>query len=426
MEYINRLIEKQLERKLMTSGCVMVIGPKFCGKSTMCKKFSKSQYLLNTTNAINLIKADPKLALTGEMPHLIDEWQKVPELWNLIKADLDEDYVFGKFIITGSTTPVNPEKIQHSGAGRITRILLKPFTLYESKESSGIVSVNELFTYDSSTFPRKHNNDISLLDIAYILCRGGWPTSIKQKNEYALEVTKNYYEGLFNIENESDEFSEFLKNKDISLLHLILKSYARNVSTQCKKSKIIKDIIESGERNKLDEDTFNKYYEILKNLFIIFELPAANRNLRSSVAVRTSPTIHFVDTSIATAALNIHPNDLINDLKSFGYFFEDLAIRDLSVYAQTNNMKLSHYRDSSGLEVDALIENEKGEYGAVEIKIYSENNIKEGIKSLMRFEEKFERSELSKPTFKMILTSHGPCYISKEGIYVVPINMLKN
>ncbi len=394
----------------------------------MCERFAKSVTPLKTTNSIAVALADPQSALSGKKPHLIDEWQKAPEIWNEIKNDLDEEYVFGKYILTGSTTPANPERIQHSGAGRITRMTLNPFTLYESGESTGIVSLSNLFEDNYDPFPTIYANEnkIGLSDIAFLICRGGWPISVMAKKEYAINVTKNYYDGLFVIENESDEFATFLKNKNIELLQIILRSFARNISTQAKRTGMIKDILESGARESLDDDTFLSYEKILKDLYIIYDLPAWNLNLRTNVAVRTSPTHHFIDTSVAAAALRINPADLLNDLKSFGYFFEDFAVRDLSVYAESIGGELKHYRDSSGQEFDAIVELENGDYCAVEIKIASEQNIADGVSSLKSFEKKLYESGLKTPKFKMILTSHGACYKSTDGIFVVPISCLKN
>ena len=427
-QYTNRLAEKTLEAKLNSSGCVLVSGPKFCGKSTMCERFAKSVTPLKTSNSIEVARSDPRSALSGETPHLIDEWQKAPDIWNEIKNDLDEEYEFGKYILTGSTTPANPEKIQHSGAGRITRMTLKPFTLYESGDSSGIVSLSGLFENPSEAFPTRYANDnkTGLADIAFLICRGGWPISVLAKKEYAISVTRNYFDGLFVVENESDEFAAFLKNKNLDLLQTVLKTFARNVSTQAKRTGMIKDILESGARGSLDDDTFSSYEKILKDLFIIFDLPAWNLNLRTSVSVRTAPTHHFIDTSIAAAALGINPADLMNDMKSFGYFFEDFAVRDLSVYAESIGGELKHYRDSSGQEVDAIVELENGEYCAVEIKIASDKNIKEGIASLNRFENKMSENGMRTPKFKMILTSHGACYKTPGGAFIVPISCLKN
>ena len=425
-KYIKRLVEEELYRKLNSSGCVLVSGPKFCGKSTMCEQYAKSKIELKTTNEIELALSDPIYTLKGDTPHLIDEWQKVPEIWNLIKDELDKDYQFGRFILTGSTTPVNESHIQHSGAGRISTLVLKPFTLFESGESNGLVSIKDVFENKSLNTHFYNENNTHLSDIAFYICRGGWPISLKASKEFALDVTENYYNGLFKIENENDDFALFLKNKNIDLLKLILKSYARNISTQAKKTKMIADILESGQRLTLNEDTFDGYTKILKDLFIIYDLPAWNLNLRSSVSVRTAPTHHFIDTSIATSSLGLTPDDLLNDMKSFGYFFEDFAIRDLSVYAQSNKASLKHYRDSSGQKVDAIFELANGNYGVIEIKIASEKNIELGIKSLNSFEEKMIKNNLKKPSFKMILTSHGGCYKTKDDIYVVPINYLKD
>ena len=423
-DYIPRLAESSLKRKLKSSGCVVVSGPKFCGKSTLCEQFAKSVTTLKTTSDIELANAEPAAALRGENPHLVDEWQKAPEIWNLIKDDLDTNYQFGKYILTGSTTPVDPKMIQNSAAGRITPLLLRPFSLFESKESSGVISLLGLFDKNYKfTITLGQHNPISLTDIAHIVCRGGWPIAVKADKDAALDVTENYYKGLFTIEDESDEFAEFLKNKNIELLKMILKSFARNISTEAKNTSMIKDILASGERSTLDDETFLSYKKTLEDLFIIYDMPAWNLNLRTSVAVRSAPTHHFVDTSIATAALGIKPADLLNDLNSFGFFFEDMAVRDLSIYAESFNGELKHYRDSKGLEVDAILKLTNGEYGAIEIKIASDKNIEEGINSLTKFENKMKENGLKTPTFKMILTSHGSS--KKVGdIYIVPISML--
>ncbi len=425
-EYRSRLAESVLTEKLNSSGCVLVTGPKFCGKTTLCKRFAKSSLSLKNGNSIALANSDPRGALKGEYPRLIDEWQKAPELWNEIKNDLDEDYQFGKYIITGSTTPIDPSKIQHSGAGRIATMNLKPFSLYESGESSGIISLSKLFQEEEkSDATYAYDNPMGLRDIAYMLTRGGWPISLMAKKEYAISTTKNYFDGLFRIENESDDFAFFLKNKDPDLLTLVLKSFARNISTQATKSGMISDILKSHIRETLDDETFSAYEKVLKDLFIIYDMPAWNLNLRTSVSVRTAPTHHFVDTSMATCALGIEPSDLINDLNSFGFFFEDLAVRDLSIYADSIQGKLKHYRDSADREVDAIIELRNGNYGAIEIKIYSEKSLKDGFDSLNKFEKAAKDSGSKLPQFKMILTSHGPCY-RENGVYVVPITMLKN
>lgn len=426
-EYISRLAEKTLSDKLNSCGCVLVKGPKSCGKTTLCKRFAKSSVSLRKRNEIALANSDPKAMLKGESPHLIDEWQKAPEIWNEIKADLDDDYRFGKYLITGSTTPIDPSLIQHSGAGRIAVMPLRTFSLFESGESSGDISLSALFQRETPLGDKVFSlpSGIGLSEIAFYICRGGWPVSLLAEEKYALLATQNYYDGLFANENVNDDFLAFLKNKDIELLKLILRCFARNISSQAKRTSMIKDILSSGERGSLDDETFSSYEKVLKDLFIIYDMPAWNLNLRSTVSVRNSPTRHFMDTSIATSCLGIKPADLLNDLHSLGLFFEDLAVRDLAIYLEPSGGSLKHYRDSNGQEVDAIASLPNGEYGAIEIKIASEANVASAIASLNRFEGKMRANELKTPKFKMVLTSHGGCYC-KDGVYVVPITSLKN
>ena len=282
-----------MDEKLNSSGCVLVTGPKFCGKTTLCQRFAKSCVSLKNGNVIDLANSDPRGMLKGERPHLVGEWQKAPEIWSEIKNDLDEDYQFSKYIIAGSATPLDPSKNQHSEAGRISVMNLKPFSLYESGESSGIISLSELFKSNSTTEDVAYSceNPIGLADIAYMLCRGWWPISVMAKKEHSIAVTENYYDGLFRIENENDDFTLFLKNKDIRLLILILKSFARNISTQAKRASMRRDILESNIRDTLDDETFSSYEQVLKDLFIIYDMPAWNLNLRSTVSVRAAPAM---------------------------------------------------------------------------------------------------------------------------------------
>lgn len=426
--YMPRLIEREMDDQLHSSGCVLVKGPKFCGKSRTCDLFASSKTELKTSNAIALIQADPALALIGDSPHLIDEWQKVPEIWNLIRDKLDKSYQFGAYILTGSTTSIDPKKIEHSGAGRISEITMRPMSLFESGDSDGKVSLRSLFEkgWQKENTVLPYEDDFSLNDLAFLLCRGGWPIAVKADKKYAPLVTKNYFSGLFRAENESDEFAFFLQGKDIDLLKSVLRCYARNISTQAKVTSMVSDLLERGDRAKLDSDTFLKYKKTLEDLFVIYELPAWSFSLRSSVAVRVAPTHHFYDPSIALASLDISPSDLLNDPRSLGFFFEDMAIRDLSVYSGALGGKLKHYRDSVGREVDAILELENGEYAAIEIKLGSEEGIASGISSLVSFSSLLEKAGQRKPKFSMVLTSHGKCCLSEEGVCVVSINHLRD
>lgn len=419
--YYKRLIEKDIELKLRTSGAVVVAGPKFCGKTTTCMLYQKSFVKLNTKQTITMARMNPKWALEGEKPRLIDEWQKAPDLWNQIKDDLDFDYQFGKFILTGSSTPADKTEMHHSGAGRIAPVKMRPMSLWESQESKGIVSLIELFD-EKSEYPWDLNSEISLEDIAFLICRGGWPISVRAPKDIAVEITKNYYNGLFVFEDcENERF----RNKKPEVLKMILKSYARHISTEAAISTIIADVRQSNERT-MDPKTFDDYMEALKDLYVIEDLPAWNPNIRSKTIIRSTPTRHFIDTSIACRALGVSPNDLMNDLESFGLFFEDFAVRDLSIYANAIGGTVTHYRDNTGLECDAVVHLEDGRWGAIEIKLGGDELIEHGAQSLKNLRDKITSiSEERAPSFLMVLTAVGSAYRREDGVYVAPINLLK-
>ena len=419
--YYKRLIEKDIELKLRTSGAVVVAGPKFCGKTTTCMLYQKSFVKLNTKQTITMARMNPKWALEGEKPRLIDEWQKAPDLWNQIKDDLDFDYQFGKFILTGSSTPADKTEVHHSGAGRIAPVKMRPMSLWESQESKGTVSLIELFD-EKSEYPWDLNSEISLEDIAFLICRGGWPISVRAPKDIAVEITKNYYNGLFVFEDcENERF----RNKKPEVLKMILKSYARHISTEAAISTIIADVRQSNERT-MDPKTFDDYMEALKDLYVIEDLPAWNPNIRSKTIIRSTPTRHFIDTSIACRALGVSPNDLMNDLESFGLFFEDFAVRDLSIYANAIGGTVTHYRDNTGLECDAVVHLEDGRWGAIEINLGGDELIEHGAQSLKNLRDKITSiSEERAPSFLMVLTAVGGAYRREDGVYVAPINLLK-
>ena len=415
-KYYNRLVEKEIEKALKSAGAVVIEGPKFCGKTTTALRYSKSDIRLNTAEAINLARLETKNVLRGETPRVIDEWQTVPNIWNHVKAWIDENPRFGQFILTGSSTPADKSAIYHSGAGRIARVKMRPMSLTESKDSAACVSLGELFSNPKANVFNENKNH-SLQKTAFYICRGGWPLSVLAGEEIALDVTKNYYDGLFNFEySENEKF----RNKSPELMRMILRSYARNISAPVPLKTIQSDVTSSNNRT-LDNKTLNDYLEALKDLFIIEDLEAWNPNLRSRAAIRTTPTRHFVDTSVATAVLGITPNDLMNDLPSFGLFFEDMAVRDLTIYSNYLGAKVKHYRDSSGLECDAIIHFENGKWGAVEIKLGGEKLIEEGAKNLEKLKKVVDNNNLA---FRMILTAAGSAYKREDGIYVVPLNCL--
>ena len=419
--YYNRLLEKEIELKLKTSGAVLVAGPKFCGKTTTCMLYQKSFIKLNTKQFIAMARMNPKAVLKGEKPRLIDEWQKAPDIWNQVKDDLDFNYEFGKFILTGSSTPADKTEVHHSGAGRITPLLMRPMSLFESKESEGSVSLQNLFD-GTGNYPWKVDHDFTLEDVAHLLCRGGWPISVLAQKEIAIEITKNYWNGLFVFEDcENERF----RNKKPEVLKMIVKSYARHISTEAAISTIIADVRQSNERT-MDSKTFDDYVEALKDLYLIEDMQAWNPNIRSKTSIRSTPTRHFVDTSIACRALNIMPDDLLRDLESFGLFFEDMAVRDLKIYASTLGGEVLHYRDNAGLECDAVVHLEDGRWGAIEIKLGGDELIEAGATSLKNLKAKIEeKSNEKSPSFLMVLTAVGGAYQREDGVYVASINYLK-
>lgn len=419
--YYERLIEKRIERKLKSSGAVLVAGPKFCGKTTTCMLYQNSYIKLNTKQSIAIARLNPKGVLIGEQPRLIDEWQKAPDIWNHIKDDLDFDYQFGKYILTGSSTPADKTDVHHSGAGRIAPLLMRPMTLWESKESNGKVSLASLFE-GGTDYPLDMNSEFTLEDVAFLLCRGGWPIAVQAPRDIALEITKNYYGGLFIFE---DSENERFRNKKPEVLRMILRSYARNISTEAAVSTIISDIRQSNERS-MDTKTYDDYMEALKDLYIIEDMEAWNPNIRSKTSIRSTPTRHFVDTSIACRSLGVNPLDLMNDLESFGLFFEDFAVRDLRVYADSLGGEVKHYRDNSGLECDAVVHLEDGRWGGIEIKLGGDDLINDGAESLKRLRDKIvQKSDEKAPSFLLVLTAVGAAYKREDGVCVAPINMLK-
>ena len=419
--YYNRLLEKEIELKLKTSGAVLVAGPKFCGKTTTCMLYQKSFIKLNTKQVIAMARMNTKAVLKGETPRLIDEWQKAPDIWNQVKDDLDFNYEFGKFILTGSSTPADKTEVHHSGAGRITPLLMRPMSLFESKESKGSVSLQNLFD-GTGDYPWEIDHDFTLEDVSHLLCRGGWPISVLAQKEIAIEITKNYWNGLFVFEDcENERF----RNKKPEVLKMIVKSYARHISTEAAISTIIADVRQSNERT-MDPKTFDDYMEALKDLYLIEDMQAWNPNIRSKTSIRCTPTRHFVDTSIACRALNIMPDDLLRDLESFGLFFEDMAVRDLKIYASTLGGEILHYRDNAGLECDAVVHLEDGRWGAIEIKLGGDELIDAGATSLKTLKAKIEeKSDEKSPSFLMVLTAVGGAYQREDGVYVASINYLK-
>ncbi len=418
--YRSRYIESTIERALASSGAVLVSGPKFCGKTTTCMRFQKSFVRLNNSQVISLARIDPEGILQGEKPRLIDEWQKAPEIWDCIKAQLDEEYRFGQYLLTGSSTPVDKKQIQHSGAGRIVPVTMRTMSLHESGDSTGAVSLGEIA--QGAAVPTDLNQDFALEEVAYLVCRGGWPISVLSDRQVALDVTRNYYDGLFVFEDyENEQF----RGKSPHLFRAILRSYARNISSEAPVKTLMDDVRQSDER-AIDRKTMDSYLEALRDIFVIEDMEAWSPNIRSKTSIRSTPTRHFADASLACCALGIEPADLMGDLNAFGLFFEDMAVRDLRVYSGVTRGELFHYRDNTGLECDAVIRWPNGKWGAVEVRLGGEQAIEAGAASLNRLAEKVsQKSSEGSPAFRMVLAAVGPMYTRKDGVVVVPINQLR-
>ncbi len=420
--YKKRIADSILQKKLKAKGAVLIEGPKWCGKTTTAEQISKSiLYMANPENKEqNLMLADinPSLLLKGDVPRLIDEWQLAPKLWDAVRFEVDHRKSEGQFILTGSSVPADKNLITHTGTGRISFLLMRPMSLYESLESNGTVSLADLFASKEVSGV----NNLSLEDIAYLCCRGGWPRSISMEKDIALEQAFDYYDAVVNSDISR---IDGIKRESIRVKNL-MRSYARNIGSQASIETLRNDMI-NNDSFSLDGDTVFSYINALKKIFVVEDSPAWNPNLRSKTAIRSSDTRYFIDPSIATASLGIGPSDLINDLNTFGLVFENLCVRDLRVYAESMNGSLYHYRDSSSLECDAVIHLRNGDYGLIEIKLGGDMLIEEGASNLIKLKDKLDTTKMKKPSFLMILTATGNyAYKRKDDIYVVPIGCLKN
>ena len=421
-EYKKRIADELLQRKLKGKGAVLIQGPKWCGKTTTAEQIANSVlYMANPENKeqnITLADLNPKLLLDGDSPKLIDEWQIAPKLWDAIRFEVDHRKEEGQFILTGSAVPADMSQVMHTGTGRFSWLTMRPMTLYESGDSNGNVSLLDLFNNKEIT----GINQLSLEDIAYLCCRGGWPRSIFMEKDIALEQAYDYYDAIVNADiSRVDNI-----NRNPERVKNLMRSYARNIGSQVSTETLKEDMI-NNDSFSLDTDTVLSYINALKKIFVVEEAPAWNPNLRSKAAIRTSETRYFIDPSIAVAALGIGPKDLIKDLKTFGFIFETMCIRDLRVYAESINGTVYHYRDNSNLECDAVIHLRNGNYGLVEIKLGGEKLINEGVKNLIKLRDKIDIEKMSNPAFLMVLTATGNyAYKQKDGIYIVPIGCLKN
>lgn len=421
-EYYPRIIDELLKKKLRTSGAVLLKGPRWCGKTTSASRLAKSIIFMQDPSTreqnIALAKASPKIFLDKETPLLIDEWQTIPFIWDAIRFEIDQRNAFNQFILTGSSSPIETSKITHSGLGRITTLVMRPMSLYESRDSSGEYSIKDLF---NGLYPNGAISKHDILDYAYLACRGGFPNVLELEKEDGLEISKNYFDSLVN----QDFILNIKQDRDIQKFKLTLRSYARNIGTSCPLTTILKDVNSNNDLS-ISDSTIYSYLKYLNDIYILDELNAWSPLLRSKVAIRTSPTHYFVDPSIVTAALDITPFDLINDLKTFGFIFESMVIRDLKIYAETNGASLYHYRDKNDFEVDAIIHFNNGKWAAIEVKFFDDEAIEKACKNLLKFKNNIISQKMKEPSFLMVITGTKNAYRREDGVFVVPIDCLKN
>jgi len=420
--YKKRIADGLLQRKLAGKGAVLIEGAKWCGKTTTAEQISKSILYMSETGMveqnIRLASLNPKLLLRGETPRLIDEWQIAPQLWDSVRFESDHGPL-GQFVLTGSSVPADMSKVIHSGTGRIGWIKMRPMSLWESHESTGEVSLAELFTAPNQV---AGINRMDIEQVAFLTCRGGWPLAVDMDREIALDQAFDYIEA---VEKRDISKVDGVK-RDPARVHRLLRSLARNQGSQASFGTIRADL-EVNESDSLSEDTISSYIKALKEIFVIEDSEAWNPNLRSKTAIRTSDTRYYTDPSIATAALGIGPQDLVNDLNTFGLVFETLAVRDLRVYAEALNGKVYHFRDKNGLECDAVIHLRDGRYGLVEIKLGGDELVDEGSESLLKLAGKIDTERMKAPSFMMVLVGVGTyAYRRDDGVYVVPVGCLKD
>ena len=419
VEYLKRVVDPYLKERLKSSGAVLIEGAKWCGKTSTARNISGSNLFMQDPDKresyLGLAYMKPSTLLKGKTPRLIDEWQTAPILWDAVKFAVDERSLPGQFILTGSAVPQDDE-ILHTGTGRISRILMRPMSLFESLESNGTVSLADLFNGNSDVAA---HSELTLENLAFAITRGGWPNSIKKEEKASLRDSYDYVESVINIDTSRVDGVK----RNPKTVRDVMKSLSRNISSVANISTIRDDI--SGDDDLVSEKTVASYINALRRIFVVEDVPAWSPSLRSKTTIRTSPKRHFVDPSIATATLRISPNGLLEDFNTFGLLFESLCIRDLRVYSQVLDGEVFHYRDKSGLEIDVVVCLADGRWGAIEVKLGSKE-IEKGVANLIKAKEKIDTDKMKEPSFLMVLTATEYAYERDDGVYVVPIGCLRN
>lgn len=419
MKYLPRIVDKEIDELMEIMGAILIEGCKWCGKSTTGLYHAKSVIEFQNPDRKqeydNIRNTKPSLFLNGEKPRMFDEWQMYPVVWDSVRTDVDHTGLKGQYILTGSAKPSEGETM-HTGTGRISRVLMRPMSLFESSESTGEVSFGDILAGKDISGVSK----LSLEDIASIIVRGGWPASISIKSDAKYRIAKEYVKSLIHEEVRSVDGVE----RNTEKMQNVLRSLARNISTQVSNSTIEADIRKTSD-DDISRPTLTDYLNSLEKLFVIEDVKATNLNLRSKYALRTKPKKYFVDPSIATAILDLKPMDLINDLNTFGFMFESLCIRDLKIYTESLGGDVTFYRDERGFEVDAILRMPSGKWGAIEIKLGA-GYIDEAANNLLKFKEHVDIKKCGEPSFLLVLTGTNYSYKRDDGVYVVSIGTLKN
>lgn len=421
--YRKRVADDILKRKLEGKGAVLIEGPKWCGKTTTAEQIAASILYMDDPEKkeqnLTMSELNPKRLLKGAVPRLIDEWQLAPKLWDTVRFEVDHRGELGQFILTGSAVPADTKEITHSGTGRFTWLTMRPMSLYESGDSTGDISLKVLF---KNTEEVDGTANLGLDRLAFLICRGGWPQAIDMRDEIALDQARDYYDAV--VHSDINRADHVQKNPE--RVKRLMRSYARNQGGQVPNTVIAQDIAANDE-SPISEETVASYLDALRKIFVVEDMPAWNPNLRSKTAIRSSDTRYYIDPSIAAAALGVGPTDLLNDLKTFGFLFETLCVRDLRVFADALNGEVYHYRDKDGQECDAVIHLRNGKYGLIEMKLGGDKLIEEGAKSLKAMQKKIDTEKMKSPSFLMVLTGIGDyAYRRHDGVCVVPIGCLKN
>ena len=419
-KYLKRIADRVLQDRLAASGAVLIEGPKWCGKTRTALENSKSHlFMQDPDKAISYLKAadtKPSLLLKGDTPRLLDEWQTAPVLWDAVRFMVDQRGKSGQFILTGSAVPKD-NVVQHTGTGRISRLLMRPMSLYESMESNGSVSLKALFDGETEI---DNFSTLTIEQITFAIVRGGWPASIGKSEKIALRHAIDYVEAIINADVSRVDGIE----KKPVRVRALLRSLSRNISTLATIRTIHDDIAMGDADESISEKTISQYLGALDRIFVTENLPAWNPALRSKTAIRTSPKRQFVDPSIAAAVLRLTPSRLLEDFNYFGFLFESLCDRDLRIYAEAIDGQVFHYRDASGLEADAVIALNDGRWAAVEVKLGSKE-IEDAAVHLLELKNKVNTEKMREPSFLMILTGTEIAYRREDGVYVVPLGCLK-